>query len=535
MATIGRDDISGMVAVAQSTTTTLRMNLDTAAHTAAEGETATVAGVYVASEYDGETVDVYLYDITGLLSTNPEGAPLIGSYSITLGAGTGRHTVAISQALTAGRQYAVATGAPSASIQMYRETGLASGSGSTGPSPPAPDPWSGSAANVQYAAFITTEVAPTFGITDVNGDDTIVNGSSITINHTNASGTGHVVTIGGVDVSATIISQSATQTVLSAFNIANWILTYGSATLTLIDGENSANRATTIEPATGYNSVLLGTLAESGNRLTALPDDLAPGDTVEWGNVQGGIITDVTVEDDASIVRSAGVTKFDARAFTPGEGWGAFATQTTEALNSISGPVAIHDHEALDAVLAEADIAGPVASHPHEADQGSTWSASIVGAVADHAHISLTGELGLTSIAGLFANHRHAAVAGVIHLADLTGPTATQPHQAIVGAITQASDVSGPVVTHAHQAISGNLGAGEFGGATAVQKHGAIPGEVFRAPIEATTATHSHQVEPGNVLSNLEGATVLHFHRVATGTVYPSGPINTRRLVRIAA
>lgn len=63
-------------------------------------------------------------------------------------------------------------------------------------------------------------------------------------------------------------------------------------------------------------------------RLVASPD-LVAGETIEWGNVVGGLDGDVTVTPDATWTAATGVASFDWRVFDGA--WGEWATQNITA------------------------------------------------------------------------------------------------------------------------------------------------------------------------------------------------------------
>lgn len=156
-------------------------------------------------------------------------------------------------------------------------------------------------------------------------DDTPTNGSTLTLTVTGAEasqGTGGV-TANGVGWTETSWSDTSV-----AVTVALGDNKYGvNVTLVLTNnsGQSSSAYNVQIQPATGVSYVnLSGTLAASGDRITATPD-LASGDQLEISNVQGGTISDVTVNADASFSVATGVTAFDVRV---NDGtWSAVATQ----------------------------------------------------------------------------------------------------------------------------------------------------------------------------------------------------------------
>lgn len=157
-------------------------------------------------------------------------------------------------------------------------------------------------------------------------DDTPTDGTTLTLTVTNAEasqGTGGV-TANGVGWTETSWSDTSVQVTVALGDNK-----YGvnvPLVLTNNSGQSSSAYNVQIQPATGKAYVnLSGTLASSGDRLTATPD-LASGDQVEISNVVGGTISDVTVNVDASFSVTSGVTAFDIRV-NDGTGWGTVATQ----------------------------------------------------------------------------------------------------------------------------------------------------------------------------------------------------------------
>lgn len=147
----------------------------------------------------------------------------------------------------------------------------------------------------------------------------LVDGSNFTI--TGNFGAVTAVTLGGVAQPA--VSADSTTIVRTA---ALSTLKYGAYDLTVTAGGVVTQPDVTISPPATKNFVNLSTLTAPAGRLTSTPD-LAPGDQVEWSNVIGGTIADVTVFDDGSFSSSPGVTAFDFRV-NDGSGWGASQTQT---------------------------------------------------------------------------------------------------------------------------------------------------------------------------------------------------------------
>lgn len=168
-------------------------------------------------------------------------------------------------------------------------------------------------------------ITPTITTTS---DDTPANGSTLTLvgeSFETAQGTGGV-TAGGVGWTETTWSDSSVNVVVALGSNK-----YG-VNVPLVITNNSGGVSTSyniqIQPASGVNYVnLSGTLAASNDRITAT-SDIASGDQVEWSNVVGGVIGDVTVNPDGSFNAASGVTSFDVRV-NDGTGWGTVGTQTT--------------------------------------------------------------------------------------------------------------------------------------------------------------------------------------------------------------
>lgn len=187
----------------------------------------------------------------------------------------------------------------------------------------------GSSSGTVYQAMYAVSIPPSAGATPTitsTSDDTPTDGSTLTLTVTNAEasqGTGGV-TAGGVGWTETSWADTSV-----AVTVALGDNKYGvnvPLVLTNNSGLSSTGYNVQIQPATGKAYVnLSGTLASTGDRLTATPD-LASGDQVEISNVVGGTISDVTVNADASFSCTSGVTAFDIRV-NDGTGWGTVATQ----------------------------------------------------------------------------------------------------------------------------------------------------------------------------------------------------------------
>lgn len=153
----------------------------------------------------------------------------------------------------------------------------------------------------------------------VDSVDPIIDGANFNIN--GVFGAVTAVTLGGVAQPA--VSGNASLIVRTG---ALGTLKYGvPLDLVVTAGTVMTVPNQSISPPATKNFVDLSTLTTSGQRITATPD-LAPGDQLEWSNVVGGTIADVTVFDDGSFSSAPAVTAFDVRV-NDGTGWGTIATQ----------------------------------------------------------------------------------------------------------------------------------------------------------------------------------------------------------------
>jgi hypothetical protein len=177
--------------------------------------------------------------------------------------------------------------------------------------------------------------APT--ITSTSPAPSVSNGATLTINGVNLKASGNsTVTFGGT--SQTVTTQSATAPQIT---VARGTNKYGSCAgstqtglnLILTDSASAISNtfATTgIIPQSGWSCVdLAGTLASSGNRITAV-SDLAAGDELAYDNKSSL----VTVNPDGSFVADPSVTSFNVEAWTTGSGWGSSALETINGVAS---------------------------------------------------------------------------------------------------------------------------------------------------------------------------------------------------------
>lgn len=94
-------------------------------------------------------------------------------------------------------------------------------------------------------------------------------------------------------------------------------------------GNRTTDSAVLLTSHTGYNRVVVGTPnSTAANRITS-SDDLASGDIVDYGNVQG--TGTVIVNDDGTFSASEGVTAFTVYVGTLADGWGAAAVQYVDS------------------------------------------------------------------------------------------------------------------------------------------------------------------------------------------------------------
>lgn len=159
-------------------------------------------------------------------------------------------------------------------------------------------------------------------------DDTPTSGTTLTLNGSNfGTQTGSAgVTVGGVSVTPS--SWSATQIQIPITIGANKYGVNVPIVVTDSSGTSSSAYNVQIQPASGVNYVnIAAPLADPDERITATPD-IADGDQVEWSNVVGGTISDVTVSSDGSFVAASSVISFDVRV-NDGTGWGPVGTQYT--------------------------------------------------------------------------------------------------------------------------------------------------------------------------------------------------------------
>jgi hypothetical protein len=184
------------------------------------------------------------------------------------------------------------------------------------------------------ATFLEPGGSPPPSITDVNGDDEVESNSTANeVNGANFDTATLDIEQDDGPVAQDITAQNATTiTFDNVFDTGSPQLKYGTATLRVTNDDDQTDTiAIALTAPTDTNYVDLTSVNPvSDYRITAIPD-LAIGDQLQWGNVQGGTIADVTVNADATFSVEPTVTAFDVRAWDASTAeWGSWATQTIE-------------------------------------------------------------------------------------------------------------------------------------------------------------------------------------------------------------
>lgn len=197
-------------------------------------------------------------------------------------------------------------------------------------------------------------------ITNVDTDNTITaTQTNVVITGTDFDTATVGITQGSTTVAQSIDSQNATTIQFDVvFDAGATDLKYGAATLTVTNGDAQADtQAITIAAPSGKNYVTLTSVnGTAGNRLTASPD-LEINDQVEWSNVAGGAIGDVTVNADGTFDCDSAVTSFDIRVWDNDDStWGSLATQST----ADTIPNAFSFNDATNAPLSTVTTSDPV-------------------------------------------------------------------------------------------------------------------------------------------------------------------------------
>lgn len=281
-------------------------------------------------------------------------------------------------------------------------------------------------------------------------------GSSLTITGTNfqASQGAGGVTIGGVAQTETSWSDtSVAVTVSKGTSIKNGV----SVNVVLTDDDAVASNSfalTSIQPPSGWFFVNIGTPnTTADNRLTATPD-LASGDQVEYGDIVG--TGAVTVFDDGTFSADSGVTSFDFRVWTTGDGWGSVATQTLSSATIISvDGASAGAGQASAAVVAIASAPGAAAAAGQAAAPSGAVAASAgsssAQAEAAGAVVALAGAAGAAG-AAMQAAAQPVLVAAADGASQATATAAARA--SAVASAAGAADAAGQAVAGASAVAS---------------------------------------------------------------------------------
>lgn len=157
---------------------------------------------------------------------------------------------------------------------------------------------------------------------------TVRKGASLTITGVvfKPGATNPTVTMGGV--AQTVNTGSDTSITINS--VARGNTKYGDQTVTVTNSLGlSDSIAVPFLPATGYAYVnLVAPLAPIEQRLAAIPELAGDVDQIEYGNIQGGVISDGLVLSDASHLWNEAVTAFDVAVWDGA--WGSTSTQTLQ-------------------------------------------------------------------------------------------------------------------------------------------------------------------------------------------------------------
>lgn len=205
-------------------------------------------------------------------------------------------------------------------------------------------------------------------IIDVNETDEVVSGSSGNeIDGTDFDSASVEIEQADGPISQTVTSQDADTIVFTnVFDTGGGPhLKYGSATLRVINTDTQEDTLVIdlITPADTDFVDLVAPLADSGDRITAIPD-LEGGDQLEWGSVVGGTITDVIVFPNASIAVDPAVTQFQVRAWDVNDAtWGEWVVQnvgTPSVASGYVGGTAVSDTGVMQTIFLADDTEVPV-------------------------------------------------------------------------------------------------------------------------------------------------------------------------------
>lgn len=155
---------------------------------------------------------------------------------------------------------------------------------------------------------------------------------------------------GGTSVTQTQTAGDATSGTFNVvFDGVSPSIKYGAATLrATVTAVNGDLAVTVTAPAGKSYKDLTTPNTTAANRITAVAD-LATGDQLEISNVQGGLITDVNVNADATFDVASAVTAFDVRGWSTADStWGAVATQT---IGSAATGIVLADTEVVNGVV----------------------------------------------------------------------------------------------------------------------------------------------------------------------------------------
>lgn len=320
--TIGNtSNLSGYGPVTVNTSDPQRlMNGSGNVYTAVAGDQITKIGHGGGNLATGQ-LEIGVYDTT----TNA----LVGSTTITQSVGISTwYEVSVGPwALTAGRNYAMAWRAISNTSFSLLATASSGQSHATltGTTALQPSFTTGATFNSRFPVRATVEAAAP--IITTTSDDTPTDGTTLTI-----TGTGFGTQTGSaqVTVSGVVVTPSRWTSTEIDIPITIGANKYNvNAPIVVRDSSGTSSSAynVQIQPASGVNYVnIAAPLAAAEDRITSTPD-IADGDQVEWSNVVGGSIGDVTVNSDGSFVVAEAVTAFDVRV-NDGTGWGDYATQS---------------------------------------------------------------------------------------------------------------------------------------------------------------------------------------------------------------
>lgn len=326
-----------------------------------------------------------------------------------------------------------------------------------------------SAGNVNATGITSFSVLDSAGtspaITDVDTDESVAVGqTSVAVTGTDLTGATFALVDGTITTAQPATGVTATAATLTAIALGE--CRYGVRTLRATTGSGTGTIALTVTPQTGRKYVDIGVPnASAPLRITSIPD-LVPGDQVEWSNVQGGAVTDVTVYSDGSFSCASSVTSFDVRVHD-GTSWGSVGTQSVATSADSTAPT----------------VPGSVSvAQTGPAQFAVTWGASTdVGSGLGGYRVRRNGALLAEPIAGVTSYVDSTPVAGVeytytVSAFDVAGNesgVATAAPIMLAGAVTPPTPspgVPGGTVERVSKVSIANL---------ALTKLGALPIESF--------------------------------------------------------